>query len=304
MCAYSELYSLHSFNSVSYVGGVLTQNVIAMVCDCDETLTADTTHYLLKQNDIDIEKFWKRHDEMVLEGWDPTIVCMTNTLSLIKSGKIRQNTNTDLTKLGETINPNNGIMEFIPAMTSLVKNEAAFKKLDISIEFYIISSGFEAIIRGIPFAKYFKDIFGGTYAEDPNTKKIDAIKSSISFTEKTKFLYAINKGISGKDLRQKPFLVNKKIPFSERRIPFEHMLYIGDSHNDVPCFSAVRSNGGQCVGIAAKSEFRDGHQLSNEQRTTMGPYRGNYEKGSDLYSAVEACIKSIGYRIVNEADSV
>lgn len=278
--------------------------MIAIVCDCDDTLTTDTTNYLLEQNGVDVDAFWNRNSQLVIDGWDPPIAWMTEILSLINSGKIEQNTNDALTKLGSTIVPNPGLVEFIHDMHSLVQNEPLFKRSNIVLEFYIISSGFEAIIRGAPFAKYFKDIFGGTFAEDIKTKQITAIKSSVTFTEKTKFLYAINKGISGAELRKDPFLVNQKIPYEKRDIPFEHMLYIGDSRSDIPCFSALKQHGGQSVGIAANSEFRTGHILAHERRMTMGPYRGNYESGSDLYCALETSIKSIGYTIVNETTSI
>ena len=39
------------------------QNTIAIICDCDGTLTNDTTEFLLKENGIDIEEFWKNINE-------------------------------------------------------------------------------------------------------------------------------------------------------------------------------------------------------------------------------------------------
>lgn len=279
----------------------MARNVIAIVCDCDDTLAPDTTNYLLTQNGIDVDAFWEHHKGMVRDGWDPPIAWMTDILSLMRSGKIRQDTNDALGELGGTITPNNGLLDFIPDMHSMVQNEKAFAKLSVSLEFYIVSSGLEALIRGAPFSTHFKDIFGGTFAEDDKTGKITSIKSSVTFTEKTKYLYAINKGISGALLRENPYAVNKKILQDARPIPFEHMLYIGDSYNDIPCFSAVKQNRGQCVSIAANSKFKTGHQLGSENRVNMGPYKGDYGRGSDLYSAIEACIKGIGYAIVNES---
>lgn len=276
--------------------------MIAIVCDCDDTLAPDTTRYLLAQNGIDLETFWSDHNVLVRNGWDPPIAWMTEIISMMHSGKITQDTNQALEKLGSTIVPNKGLMEFIPYIRSIVAGIKAFENANISLEFYIISSGFEAIIRGTPFAHYFEGIFGGTFAEDPQTKKITLIKSCITFTEKTKFLYAINKGIKGAALRENPFLVNKKIAREARRVPFANMIYIGDSSNDVPCFSAVKQNGGQCVGVAGDPTFRTSHELARDRRMTVGPYKGNYEIGGDLCSAIEACVKSIGYSIVNDSN--
>ena len=39
------------------------QNTIAIICDCDGTLANDTTEFLLKENGIDIEEFWKNINE-------------------------------------------------------------------------------------------------------------------------------------------------------------------------------------------------------------------------------------------------
>lgn len=278
----------------------LIPSTIAVVCDCDDTLTPDTTSYLLEQNGVDAKQFWDGQKLLVQEGWDPPLAWMTSILSMMTTGQIAQDTNEALERLGSTITPHKGLMEFVPAMRSLVRDTPEFSDAGIALEFYIISSGFEAIIRGAPFAEYFVDISGGTYGEDPKTGKINTIKSCVTFTEKTKFLYAINKGIKCSMLRKNPYLVNKMMSEAERRIPFNNMIYIGDSRNDVPCFSAVSQNGGQCVGIAGDPTFRTGHALALEHRTTVGPYTGNYEEGSDLYAGIVASIKSIGYRIVGD----
>ena len=59
---------------------------------------------------------------------------------------------------------------------------------------------------------------------------------------KTKFLYAINKGVSKSELRQDPSRVNDSVGDEKRKIPFEHMVYLGDSLGDIPCFSKAVLN--------------------------------------------------------------
>lgn len=278
----------------------MAQSTIAVVCDCDDTLAPDTTNFLLEQNGVDTGDFWPEHKSMVASGWDPPIAWMTMILSMIRSGKIAQATNADLRELGGRIVPNRGVMDLVPRVRSMVASNPDFADAGISVEFYIISSGFEDLIRGAPFAGTFDDVFGGTFAEDAQGK-IYAIRSSVTFTEKTKFLHAINKGIRGSMLRKNPYLVNNYKRPEERRIPFTNMIYIGDSKSDVPCFSAVKNNDGQCIGIAGDPTFRAGHALGLDRRTTAGPYRGNYEEGSDLMGALDASIKNIASKMVSES---
>ena len=54
------------------------------------------------------------------------------------------------------------------------------------------------------------------------------MKRAVTFTEKTKFVYAINKGISREELRRNPYQVNNAMESEHRRVPFENMVYVGD----------------------------------------------------------------------------
>jgi hypothetical protein len=63
------------------------------------------------------------------------------------------------------------------------------------------------------------------------------IKRCITFTEKTRHLFEINKGIEPKESRSKPHLVNKYIPEKDRKIPFRNMIYVGDGMTDIPSFT-------------------------------------------------------------------
>ena len=111
----------------------------------------------------------------------------------------------------------------------------------------------------------FDDVFACNYSTGKNGK-YDSIKNITTFTEKTKFLYAINKGIDGKNLRKNPYLVNAPIEKTKRVLPFKNMIYIGDSSGDIPCFSAVRSNGGHCIGIIETKKEYDGDSENPYER--------------------------------------
>ena len=174
----------------------------------------------------------------------------------------------------------------------------------MQIEFYIITAGFEEIIRGTSIATEMNDIFGCTFAERRG-KLIP--KSVLTFTEKTKFLYAINKGISGIELRRDPYSVNDVIPPDRRRIPFTNMIYLGDGPTDIPCFSAIQQYGGKTIGIL-KYEKKGSREIVDKgrawaiargDRATLGPFRPNYTKDSDLYINLQIQVERVGLEILD-----
>jgi len=275
----------------------LEQNTIAIICDCDDTLAPDTTGFLLDYNGLSLEIFWENISRMVSQGWDPPLAYMNEIVELMKSGHIEQDTDEKLAALGEHITPYKGVPEFIPELKSMIRQNKEFVKAGVNLGCYIISSGIEVLIKGSVLSKYFDDIFAGRFSTDMHGSII-GIKSSVTFTEKTKFLYAINKGITGTDLRKKPYLVNNAVKRTDRRIPFEHMIYLGDGPSDIPCFSAIRGYGGNCIGIVGKDSAVKGYELARGKRTTVGPYSRDYRNGSDLRMMLETIINKIGYQIV------
>lgn len=274
------------------------QNTIAIICDCDDTLTSDTTSFLLESNNIDVDQFWNKiNNEFVLDGWDPPLAYLSEILKLMKQGKIKQNTIRKMKNFGKKITPFRGVNEFIPELKSWIEQDSEFVQAGINLECYIISSGIEDLVKGCSFAEHFTDIFAAQFDSDSNTGKYTTLKSSVTFTEKTKFLYAINKGIHGLNLRRYPYLVNDAVKKEQRRIPFENMIYIGDGPTDIPCFSAVRGYGGHCIGILDKHKTRKSYELARGKRTNYGIYTRNFEDGSDLREMIKAIMIEIRDRI-------
>ena len=216
-----------------------------------------------------------------------------------KDLKIR---NADLRDLGLKVRLFPGVPDLFQRLDTFVESRKAFQEAFIRIEFYIISGGFEEIIRGASIAGSIKDIYGCTFAE-----RMGRIipKSIITFTEKTKFLYAINKGISGTELRRNPYRVNDVILPDQRRISFSNMIYVGDGPTDIPCFSAVQQYGGKTVGIlkynteAGKGvvDKRRAWAIARGERSTLGPFRPNYEETSDLCENLKLQIERVGLEI-------
>lgn len=220
------------------------QNVIALIFDFDDTLTDESTTKLLEAHGIDTKEFWgTKQSALVAAGWDPVLAYLKLILDETREGRpLEKLTNKALTEFGATLNCYQGIPEVFDELTHLVR---AHTTSNPHIEFYIISSGLEDIIRGIKCAKYFNGIWGCRFSEENG--KIAGIKNVISFTEKTKYIYSINKGNS--DIRKIPYSVNEFVKPENRRIPFENIIYIGDGFTDVPCFSMLNAYGGAAFGV-------------------------------------------------------
>ena len=246
---------------------------VAIICDCDNTLMPDLPSLLLKDNGIKPQDFWDNIDVLVKDGWDPPIAWMTELIKLIQDGKIEQNTNEKLAEFSASVETYPGAATFINEINSTVGKESG-----VLIEGYVVSSGIESMMKGSKIENSFTDIFGGRLYEKDGI--IAGIKSSITFTEKTKFIFAINKGITS-HIREKPYDVNDFIPFEERRIPFENMIYMGDGPSDIPCFSMIEKLGGTTIAIDSKDEWSKKWEYELRNRK-MDSFKPDYREGSDL----------------------
>ena len=256
---------------------------IAIICDCDNTLMPDLPSLLLKNNGMEPQTFWDEIDVMVNNGWDPPIAWMTKLIKLIQEGKIKQNTNEKLAEFSASVDTYPGASTFIKEINSKLGNDS-----EILVEGYVVSSGIESMMKGSKIANSFTDIFGGRLYEKDGT--IAGIKSSITFTEKTKFIFAINKGITSQ-IREKPYDVNDFIPVEERRIPFENMIYMGDGPSDIPCFSMIEKLGGTSIAIDSKDEWSKKWEYELRNRK-MESFKPDYTQNSELRNKLESVIQN------------
>ena len=255
--------------------------IITIITDCDNTLMPDAPSLLLKDNGINPQEFWDKISEMVDDRWDPPIAWMTEIVNLMNEGKIKQNTNAKLAEFGGTIEVYPGAATFIDEM-----NETIGKELDIKIEGYVVSSGIESLMKGAKISQSFTDIFGGSLYE--KNAVISGIKSSITFTEKTKFIFAINKGITSQ-IRGKPYDVNNFIDYSQRRVPFENMIYLGDGPSDIPCFSMIQQKGGHSIAIDSADDWSKEWEYELRNRE-MKAFKPDYRQNSELRNTLNDII--------------
>ena len=157
----------------------------------------------------------------------------------------------------------------------------------VSIEHYIISSGLKEIIEGCPISDKFKQIYACEFHYDVNGVA-DWPKTAVNYTNKTQYLFRINKGIL--DLSNDREL-NKFVHEDDRRVPFRNMIYIGDGMTDVPCMKLVKLNGGHSIAVYKKDKTA-GNELLKDRRVDY-TLKADYREGKELDSIVKNIIEQI-----------
>ena len=185
-----------------------------------------------------------------------------------------------------------------------------YRKHEIQLEHYIVSTGLAEMIRGSAIAPHVDGIWGCEFIENPlqpgflkqkefelsAEAEIAQIGMMIDNTTKTRALFEINKGTN-----KNPALdVNAKIPPEDRRIPFQNMIYIADGPSDIPCFSVVKERGGKAYGVYNPDrldEFEQNDALRHADR--IDHYgQADYRDGSDTCNWLRLQIQEIADRIV------
>ncbi len=218
-------------------------------------MVPDSTSALLEHYEIDVEDFWtRRAKELVEVGYDPPLAYLNLLLREVAPDKPLQGlTNAKLAEFGRDVVERT----WFPGLPALFEEirEMVGKFRDVSVEFYILSGGLQAIVEGCPSVKKFiTGVYGCQLGENPETGVVTDVKRCVTFTEKTRFLFEISKGIPPDEARSNPYLVNKKIVEQSRPVPLRNMIYVGDGLTDIPCFSLVGNNGGTAFAVRKPGE--------------------------------------------------
>lgn len=273
---------------------VTSTDIIALVFDFDDTLAPDSTSKFLHAHGIDVASFWQKEVRALIEsGFDqPTAYLNLILKQAGPNGRLAKLTNSQLREFGSSLDGDfyPGLPEFFDDVQSQVR--ATFK--NIQIEFYIISGGLFEIIMGSKIVqKYFKGVYGCHLAGDTENGPLKYLKRSVTFTEKTRYLFEINKGLDPKETWRNPILVNRFLKPQERRIPFSNMIYVGDGMTDIPCFSLLKLNQGLGFGVFHPTSEKKTKEALEEFLQTdrvVSMHSPDYRNGEDLGSILRAAV--------------
>lgn len=261
---------------------------MAICYDFDKTLSPDDmqTFTLIPSFEIDAKSFWEESNKMAREClMDNNLAWMYQLLSYSKFKKksIRKEY---FRAIGKDVQLYKGVTKWFDRM-----NEYA-EKQGIILEHYIISSGLKEIIEGSVIADKFKRIYASSYYYTPDGVA-EWPAQAINYTNKTQFIFRIAKGI----FEEYDDSVNNSMPESKLYIPYENIVYIGDSATDIPCMRLVKSKGGYSIGVFdPQKDMREKvYQLYNDGRINFfAP--ADYSSRSDLTKYVKQIIDSVAAR--------
>lgn len=213
--------------------------ILAICYDFDKTLSPDDMQaqgYIqsLKEKTDD---FWRASNDLAFHNdMDQNLAYMY--LMVHKSMGKFYVTREKLKEYGSKVDLFSGVETWFERINAYGKEKG------VEVEHYIISSGLKEMIEGTPIADKFKKIYASSFYYDENGVACWPAQA-INYTNKTQFLFRIEKGIL--DINDQR--VNDFVEPSEIRVPFRNIVYIGDSATDVPCMKLVNTYGGHSIGV-------------------------------------------------------
>ena len=267
-----------------------TKTKVALIYDFDETLS---TQYmqdfaLIPQFGMEPDEFWKKANKWSRENdADQVTGSMYYFMKTAKELGIPL-TRENFAKCGKSVKYFPGVLDWFERINRFGAS------LDLDIEHYIISSGYEEIMAGTKVRKYFKDVFACSYAFGEDGTPVWPARV-INYSIKTQYLSKINKGLGKND----DVAVNEFTPDEDRPIPFKRMIYFGDGLTDIPSMKLTKERGGNAIAVYNHSEAskQKALRLLVDNRVNFAlhaDYRENKE--------IDRVVKTILDRIATERD--
>ncbi|MDP1836751.1 MAG: HAD family hydrolase [Chlamydiales bacterium] len=270
-------------------------NNIAIIFDFDDTLAPDSTTGYLRSQGVDMHKFWKEDvQQLIDQDWDPIPAYLHRMIELSKNGDIPPITAESMKAWAKSITYYPGVLEIFDRLRNYAKKNYPL----LNLEFYLISSGVGSILRETSIAHHFQDIWSCDFAFDANGG-ISFPKRIVSFTDKTRYIFHIAKGIFGERSRGRPFDVNRKIDSHDLRIPSNQMIFVGDGYTDIPCFALIRKGGGIAIGVYDTNNMDKWGRAWGfiEQQRVSNLVPADYSDRSALSNSLIMAVESMARRI-------
>lgn len=301
---------------------LFTQNIIACIWDFDKTLIPEYMQSpLFRRYGINEANFWNETNNLMEKyrqrGYrlSSEIAYLNHLLTYVLAGAMPKLSNKTLRECGADIQFYPGLPTFFDKAKGFAEEREIYRKHEIQLEHYIVSTGLAEMVRGSQIAPHVDGIWGCEFIENPlqpgflNQKEFameaDAVIAQIGLvidnTTKTKALFEINKGTN----KNAAIDVNANIAPEDRRIPFQNMIYIADGPSDIPSFSVVKKGGGKAYGVynpARSDEFAQNDRLRQVGRIDhYGP--ADYRPESSTFQWLRLHIHAICDRIVADREA-
>jgi len=260
---------------------------VALIYDFDDTLVIGNVQEYGYIDSLRMKKedFWSEVAIIMKEKHVDRVLAY---MYLMYTKSIENNlplTKDMLMRLGENVKFAEGVEDWFERVTTYGK------EIGLNIHHYIISSGIREMIMGTKIANKFDNVFACSFLYNDLGEAIwPAI--AINYTNKTQFLYRINKGIFDVVDEQ----INDHMYPWDRFLSFKNMIYFGDGLTDVPCMKLVKEQGGKSIAVYNSTKAREvAENLINEQRVNfVSP--ADYTKDSKMERYIREVFKEITER--------
>ena len=242
------------------------------------------------------QEFWDKVKEQAKDNnMDETLSYMQLMMNEAKNKDVKF-TREVLEKDGKNLKFFPGVEEWFDLIGEKYK-----KNKIVKIQHFVISSGIDDIIKGSNIKRHLKYIFASGFSYNANDTP-DYAARAVNYTAKTQYLFRINKGIHNSWDNKK---INKKTPVGKRSIPFPHMIYIGNSEEDVPTMKMLNYQGGYSIAVyppkkgkkRTKGETKEvANELFKNERAHFS-VEADYSKDKQLYKVVTVLIDRISNEI-------
>ena len=258
--------------------------IIALLYDFDKTLcTTDMEDYtFIPALGYQPAEFWKKANTFGFTNrMDGLLAYMYTMIQECAAQNIKLD-RAFLNHCGESIQLFPGVREWFARINAFGES------LGVQVEHYVISSGLREIIEGSGIAQEFREIYACEFYYNENG---DACwpKLDVNFTNKTQFVYRINKGIL--DVSRDKEL-NDSMPDDSKRVPFTNMIYMGDGLSDVPCMKMMRAYGGQAIAVYQASNRQGVEKLLADGRVDF-IFPADYREGMELDRTVRDILRKM-----------
>ena len=263
---------------------MIKKPIIAFLYDFDKTLcTTDMEDYaFIPSLGYTPEEFWDKANRFGYENkMDGLLAYMYTMIKECREKGIRLDREY-LVRSGEAIELFPGVKEWFARVNAFGESQG------VQVEHYVISSGLREIIEGSGIAHEFKQIYACEFFYDEDGLA-SWPKLDVNFTNKTQFVYRINKGIL--DIAEDKRL-NDSMPDDSKRVPFTNMIYVGDGLSDVPCMKMMRAYGGQAIAVYQSNNRAGVEKLLKDGRVDF-IFPADYRKGTAFAETVKDIICKI-----------
>ena len=258
--------------------------IVALLYDFDKTLcTTDMEDYsFIPSLGMTPNAFWHIANEFGRKNHMDSLLAYMYTMIQECRGRGIRLDRDYLVRCGRAVELFPGVREWFGRINAFGAQQG------VEVEHYVLSSGLKEIIEGTGIYSAFKKVYACEFFYNQDGEA-SWPKLDVNFTNKTQFIYRINKGVL--DVSDDRTL-NSSMPDDSKRIPFTNMIYVGDGLSDVPCMKMMRSYGGQAIAVYQAANRQAVEELLLRGRVNF-IFPADYREGTALDATVKNMIRQM-----------